>query len=310
MALDLHALLERAGLEGLQDVPLDRIIPNPANPRRSFDTAELEALAESIVKRGLLQPISLYPLNNDGLHIIRFGERRFRAAGMAGLATIQAFISSVEPANAQIVDQIIENDQRIGLSASEMSDAIHALVEAGMTKAAVAAELGRPASTISLYAALRDMPPPLRALGDTVGIRALHDLYRIWRNDAGPVIDFVATTPADKIDRRSVGELAAGLAPPPILRSSRPDQSSPVASDRGSPTPMPSRRPVAAPCAGDGAATQGSVRVRCPAGEGLLLFPQDGVHGPARVRLNGSGDLVEVRFADIRILAVSANGFA
>src|SRR3546814_5553225 len=76
----------------VEDIPLERVIPDPGNPRRSFDDDALAELAASIAARGVLQPITVAPADAAGLHRIRLGERRFRASQLPGRLTIPALV--------------------------------------------------------------------------------------------------------------------------------------------------------------------------------------------------------------------------
>src|SRR3546814_12250013 len=87
---------------------------DPGNPRRVFDEKELDDLAASIAARGVLQPIIVAPKNSDGLHVIRVGERRFRASRLAGRETIPAIVLAVVNRAATLADQIVQNDKRAG----------------------------------------------------------------------------------------------------------------------------------------------------------------------------------------------------
>src|SRR4051812_13201047 len=97
-------------LEGARDIPLDRLVPNPAQPRRVLDAAKLGELAADIAGQGILQPILVRPLG-DGRYEIVAGERRYRAAGMAGLTTIPALIRTMS-ADEALLATISENEQR------------------------------------------------------------------------------------------------------------------------------------------------------------------------------------------------------
>src|SRR3546814_18965761 len=87
---------------------------DPGNPRRVFDEKELDDLAASIAARGVLQPIIVAPKNSDGLHVIRVGERRFRASRLAGRETIPAIVMAVVNRADTLADQLVENEQRAG----------------------------------------------------------------------------------------------------------------------------------------------------------------------------------------------------
>jgi ParB family chromosome partitioning protein len=301
MTLDIQALLAHAGLAGLQRLPLTRIAPNPDNPRRDFDAIELAALSASIVERGLLQPISVFPADTAGVHVIRFGERRYRAALAAGLTEIEAIIVDPPEPATQLVDQVIENDQRVDLTTQEMADAIAALSATGMTKTAIAARMGRPAATISLYAAVEDMPPALRGMANEVSIRALHDLFRLWRKAPEAVSRFLDEVPVEKIDRPAVARLAGQLQAPSAVTTPEPLHAI-------SPTPEPVRRADAGPRPGTAEQTMCELgRVRIAVGEknGTLLFTASPVDGELSVRLDGEDVARTVPSAELRILSAS-----
>ena len=86
----------------IEDIELGRIMPDPGNPRRSFDEDALAELAASIAARGVLQPITVTPPDAQGMHRIRLGERRFRASQLAGLATIPAIVADCPFAVSQV----------------------------------------------------------------------------------------------------------------------------------------------------------------------------------------------------------------
>jgi ParB family chromosome partitioning protein len=176
----------------VEDLPLDWIMADPENPRRSFDDAELQDLAASIVARGVLQPIIVAPKNGDGLHVIRVGERRFRASRLAGRETIPAIVMAVMNRADTLADQIVENDQRAGLTPHDLATGIERMLGAGVTQAEIARALGRSKQFVSLYAACADMAPWLRAAIDQMPIRLLYDLHRAARTHSDAVRDYVA----------------------------------------------------------------------------------------------------------------------
>ena len=86
---------ETQGSSSINEVELEKIAPNPDQPRRVFNEEALEELSASIRSIGLVQPITLRKLN-DGTYQIIAGERRYRASLMAGLTTVPAYIKTVE----------------------------------------------------------------------------------------------------------------------------------------------------------------------------------------------------------------------
>ena len=84
-----------SGTSSIHEIELSQIVPNPDQPRREFDQEALEELASSIRELGIIQPISLRQVDGGNYQIIA-GERRYRAAQMAGLETIPAYVRTVE----------------------------------------------------------------------------------------------------------------------------------------------------------------------------------------------------------------------
>lgn len=180
-------LVEEAGEPDgarLKDLPVGDIYEDPNNPRQAFDKAELEALAASIRKHGVLQPITVRPKDEHG-HMIRYGARRFRAAQLAGVDKVAAIITTSDASEADILAaQVIENDQREGLNTAEMASAVQRLLNLGLNQVQVAEKLGRPKDQISMFAAVNDMPQPLKDLAPKLGVRTLYELSGAWKRDA------------------------------------------------------------------------------------------------------------------------------
>lgn len=177
----------------VEDIELTRILPDPGNPRRSFDDDELAELAASIAARGVLQPITVTPADANGMHQIRLGERRFRASQLAGRATIPAIVVPEGEGVQLLADQIVENDQRANLSSVELAHAIARMLKGGMNQVEIAAALGRSKQFVSLYAAYGDMPGYLKAALPRAPIRLLYDLHRTARDHPAEVEAYVAS---------------------------------------------------------------------------------------------------------------------
>lgn len=120
-------------------IPISRVQPNPAQPRRRFNSDELCALADSISENGLIQPIIVR--RQGGAYVLIAGERRLRAAKIAGLREIQAVITDCGNRESATL-AIIENLQRKDLSIFEEAGAIHSLIkEWGLTQEEAAKRL-------------------------------------------------------------------------------------------------------------------------------------------------------------------------
>ena len=168
MGRGLAAILAVSGgrgpeLEDLRLVPVDLISPNPKQPRRHFDDAALEALAGSLRERGVLQPVLLRPVAGGTYEIVA-GERRWRAAQIAGLDTIPALVRERDDA-AALEAALIENMAREDLNPVEEARACAALVEElGLTRETVGLRVGRSRVAVSNLLRLLDLPDDVLAL--------------------------------------------------------------------------------------------------------------------------------------------------
>ena len=128
--------------QDLKDIPLDLIDPNLSQPRRYFDEATLEELAASVRERGILQPVLVRLLENGRYELVA-GERRWRAAKLAGLQSIPALVSSYDDLAALEVG-LIENMARENLNPVEEARACVTLArECGLTFRQIADRVGR-----------------------------------------------------------------------------------------------------------------------------------------------------------------------
>jgi ParB family transcriptional regulator, chromosome partitioning protein len=159
----LSALIPQraAGQHVPVDVPIASIRPNPQQPRRHFDPAELATLEASIRAHGVLQPI-LVVETIDGYQLVA-GERRLRAATSAGLERIPVVIRQLDEA-AQLEVALIENLQREDLDPIEAAHGFRRLVdEFGFTHERIAERVGRARSTVANTLRLLDLAPPVQA---------------------------------------------------------------------------------------------------------------------------------------------------
>jgi ParB family chromosome partitioning protein len=143
--------------EELRELPVELIVPNPGQPRRHFDQDALNALAGSLSERGVLQPVLVRPLA-DGRYELVAGERRWRAAQVAGLEEIPALVRARDDA-AALELALIENMAREDLNPIEEARACEALVEElGLTREQVAKRVGRSRVALSNLLRLLDLP--------------------------------------------------------------------------------------------------------------------------------------------------------
>ncbi len=143
--------------EELRQIPVELVDPNPKQPRRMFDEESLVALAESIRARGVLQPILVRPLVSGRYELVA-GERRLRAAQIAGMALVPAVLRHHDDATSLEV-ALIENMAREDLNPVEEARACAALVEElGLTREEVGLRVGRSRVAVSNLMRLLDLP--------------------------------------------------------------------------------------------------------------------------------------------------------
>ena len=162
----LDALIpEREPLQGLREdffqCDIDLIRPNPFQPRQQFSKAELAELASSIEQQGVLQPLLVR--KSDGGYELITGERRLRAAKLAGLHQVPVVIKDVTDANL-LEMSIIENIQREDLNPLEEADAYHRLImEFHLTQDQAANRVGKSRSAVTNLLRLRQLPTPIKS---------------------------------------------------------------------------------------------------------------------------------------------------
>lgn len=141
----------------MAEIAIADIEPNPLQPRSMFDEEALKELSESIAQLGVIQPITL-KRRNDGRYTIISGERRWRAAQMAGVDRLPAYIREVEDEDLHAM-ALVENIQRQDLNAIEIALGMQRLIEeCGLTQEAMAEKVGKKRSTVSNYMRLLALP--------------------------------------------------------------------------------------------------------------------------------------------------------
>ena len=141
---------------GVTVVRLAEVEPNPTQPRKVFENEPLEALAESIAQHGIIQPIVVRP--KDGMYMIVTGERRWRAARMAGLSEVPVIIIEADDRKAAEL-ALVENLQRKDLNPVEEARAYADLIEEySYTQEEIAKKVGRSRSSITNSLRLLDLP--------------------------------------------------------------------------------------------------------------------------------------------------------
>jgi len=153
---------------GLREVPLDVLRRGKYQPRVDMREESLAELAESIKAQGVVQPIVVRPLPNvtggETQYEIVAGERRWRAAQLAGLATIPAVVRDI-PDESAVAVALIENIQRENLNPLEEARSLHRLIEEfGLTHADAADAVGRSRATVTNLLRLLELPRPVREM--------------------------------------------------------------------------------------------------------------------------------------------------
>jgi ParB family chromosome partitioning protein len=157
----------------LRELPLDVIVPNPRQPRMRLDGDGLRSLADSMKERGLLQPVLVRPRSGGEFELIA-GERRWRAARLAGMDRIPAIVRPTE--DAQTLElALIENMAREDLNPVEEARACAALVEElGLTREGVGRRVGRSRVAVTNLIRLLELPDEALALLERGQLREGH----------------------------------------------------------------------------------------------------------------------------------------
>lgn len=149
------------GSSAINEISVELIEPNPDQPRTSFDNEALEELAASIRELGIVQPLSLRTMPGGAYQIIA-GERRWRAAKMAGLATVPAYVRTAS--DSEVTEMaLIENIQREDLNAIEVALAFRKLIDTySLTQDKLSERLGKNRATIANHLRLLRLPAEIQ----------------------------------------------------------------------------------------------------------------------------------------------------
>ena len=159
---------------GIAELPVAEIHPNPLQPRRHFSAASLQELADSLKQHGLLQPVVVSRGSAGGYELIA-GERRWRAARLAGLERIPAVLREPEGDADQLALALIENLQREDLTPIEEARAYHHLrAELGLSQEEIARRVGKERPTVANALRLLQLPMAVQELVDGGELSAGH----------------------------------------------------------------------------------------------------------------------------------------
>ena len=198
----------------IQELPLEKIAPNPDQPRKHFEQEALEELAASLKALGLVQPITVQALPSGSYQIIS-GERRWRAAQMAGLKTLPAYIRATQPSELLEL-ALIENIQREDLNAIEVALAYQQLTEQyGLSQSKVAERVGKKRVTVTNYIRLLQLPAEIQ-LGLTQRLIDMgHARALLQVDDTERQIELYNLIVTEHLSVRAVEELARAIAEAP-----------------------------------------------------------------------------------------------
>lgn len=153
--------IQTSGSSAINEIEVALISPNPDQPRRTFDEETLEELAASIRELGVIQPLSLRD-NGDGTYQIIAGERRWRAARLAGLSTVPAYVRTAS--DSEVTEMaLIENIQREDLNSIEVALAFRKLIDTyNLTQDRLSERLGKKRATIANHLRLLKLPAEIQ----------------------------------------------------------------------------------------------------------------------------------------------------
>ena len=197
----------------VSDVPLDQIVPNPWQPRASFDPEALEELTDSIRTLGIIQPLTLRKTGPASYQIIS-GERRYRAALAAGLRSVPAYIRQADDA-AMLEMAIVENIQREDLDAIETALSFQRLIdECNLTQEAMALRVGKKRATIANYLRLLKLPEEIQKALKIGKISAGHAKALLGTDDLAQQLKLCENTIRNDWSVRQLEQKVQALANP------------------------------------------------------------------------------------------------
>ena len=187
---DYAKLTSKSG--SFYDFDVDIISPDPNQPRKNFDETALQELADDLKKNGLIQPIVVRDdPDNVGKFIVVAGERRLKAAKLAGFKKIRSILSTYESSQLGYV-QIAENAKRDNLKFYEMAEFIVSRSDAGEKQADIAEKLGLSKTRISEYMSWRDAPSFFKESKEKFpSMRAFYDLVKLYAEYPSEVTEFI-----------------------------------------------------------------------------------------------------------------------
>lgn len=202
-------MLENATDEMLMEneLPINEIIPNRDQPRKTFDEAALEELAQSIKQHGVLQPLLVRPIPSGGYQLVA-GERRWRACRIAGLNKVPVVIKELTDTETMEI-AIIENLQREDLNPIEEAEGLQALIDkCGYTQEEVAVSVGKSRPAIANSLRLLRLPQEVRDMTKNGDISAGHARALLAFDNEAMMLEAAKNIVSNKMTVRDVERLA------------------------------------------------------------------------------------------------------
>lgn len=202
-------MLENATDEMLMEneLPINEIIPNRDQPRKTFDEAALDELAQSIKQHGVLQPLLVRPIPSGGYQLVA-GERRWRACRIAGLNKVPVVIKELTDTETMEI-AIIENLQREDLNPIEEAEGLQALIDkCGYTQEEVAVSVGKSRPAIANSLRLLRLPQEVRDMTKNGDISAGHARALLAFDNEAMMLEAAKNIVSNKMTVRDVERLA------------------------------------------------------------------------------------------------------
>lgn len=211
----LNSLLLENNVDNLASsstLPINEIIPNKEQPRKTFDEEALQELADSIRQHGVLQPLLVRPMTTGGYQLVA-GERRWRASRLAELKEVPVIIKELSDTEAMEI-AIIENLQREDLNPIEEAEGLQALIDkCDYTQEQVAVSVGKSRPAIANALRLLRLPVEVREMTKNGDISAGHARALLAFDNQAIMLEVANNIVSNKLTVRDVEKLAKRPAP-------------------------------------------------------------------------------------------------
>ena len=215
---------KKVASSGVVEIDINKIKPNPNQPRKNFDPEALNELASSIRTHGIVQPIVVNDLK-DGTYLIIAGERRWRAARLCGFTTVPAVIKNYTEKQVKEIS-IIENLQREDLNPIEAAKAIKELMdEYGLTQETVSERIGKSRSNIANTLRLLSLYPDVIKLVEEGKISAGHARCLVVVEDSNQQLKLAQMVISKNLSVRDLEKAVKNITNPPKKITALPEQS-------------------------------------------------------------------------------------